>query len=1192
MEFRILGPLEVADEGRLVALPGSRERAVLVLLLLSANRVVPAERLVEDLWGGKAHQGAVGALRVFVSRLRKALREAGGDAIVLTKPPGYLLQIERDALDAARFEDLLTEGREHAARGDHETAAARLRQALSLWRGPALADVADAPVARAEAARLEEARLAALEERVEADLACGRHVEVVPELNHLTKAHPLRERLWAQRMVALYRAGRQAEALRVYQELRRLLADELGLEPSPELARLESAILRHAPELDTPGLATRRASKLSQVSVGPTTFLFSDIVASTRRWEGDPEAMTVDLARHDELLRASIEAAGGEVFSHTGDGMAAAFTVASDAMAAAVTAQRALAAATWAAPGPLRVRMAIHAGGAQRRTGNYFGPALNRVARLLGIASGGQMLCSQAAAELVGADLPAELALTDLGEHRLTDLARPERVFQVTHADLPSQFPPLRTLGAHRHNLPVALTPFVGRARELEELNTLLAGSRLLTLTGVGGAGKTRLALQAAAAALPAYPDGVWMVELAPLRDGAKAPSAVAAALTFETSAFDTPKAIEDRLLRHLATRQTLLLLDNCEHLLEAVARFVHALLTRCPAVTVLATSRERLGVPGEATWKVPPLSLPAPGAAKGELAESDAVTFFCERTRAAQPTFELDTTNAAAVGRICRRLDGIPLALELAAARVRVLSPVQVADRLEDRFRLLTGRERIAVPHQQTLRATVDWSYELLSPVEQRALASLAVFPDTFDTEAAEAVISGGNGGVAPEDVLDVLCRLIDKSLVVVHSEGIAFRYRLLETIRQYVAEKLAEAGEEAATRRRHRDAFIARVEAWKGMPFGADFLHGSFADVENFRAALEWSWAQRDADAVLRLIVALWVPWVWFGNPDGQIWMERVFSEPEFSTPELANHSGRVAALVARGLLLYGDDEERRVELFDEAAALTRRIGDDRFVATLAWGRGELKLLPGKGAEARPLLEAALAGFERLGLPDGVGWCHHHLGWAGVVDGEYDRARDHFERAVEVARSDPLGEWLEPHALAALAPPVALSGDGERALRLAEEAVEAARRLPARPILAMALTRAGETAVLAGQPRRAASIIVELLGLLTDLGTGRWVADALETTTLVLHAEDGGERASTILGASDRLRESAGEPRGGVRVIAEEVRQTRDRMASALGAERFELHEAQGRALSREAAITLALAGLTAHAHDCGHF
>ena len=1186
MEFRILGPLEVTAQGRPVALPGSRERAVLVLLLLSANRVVPAERLVEHLWDGKAQKGAAGALRVFVSRLRKALREGGGDALVVTKPPGYLLQIERAGLDAARFEDLLAEGREHAARSDPEGAAARLRQALALWRGPALADVADVPVARAEAARLEEARLAALEERVEADLGCGRHAEVVPELDHLTKAHPLRERLWGQRMVALYRSGRQADALRVYQELRRLLAEELGLEPSLEVARLENAILRQAPELQAPQLAARCAPRPSPGSGEPTTFLFSDIEASTRRWEGDPEAMTVDLARHDELLRAAIEAAGGEVFSHTGDGMAAAFRAAPDAVAAAVAAQRALASAVWAAPGPLRVRMAIHAGVAQRREDNYFGPALNRVARLLATASGGQVLCSHAAAELIGADLPADVALLDLGEHRLADLACVERVFQVAHPELWSQFPPLRSLAAHRHNLPVALTPFIGRARELDELNTLLAGSRLLTLTGVGGAGKTRLAIQGAAAALPAYPDGVWIAGLAPLRDGAQVASAVAAALTFETSAFDSPEAVEARVIRHLTTRQTLLLLDNCEHLIEAVARLVHAFLTRCPGVTVLATSRERLGVPGEVVWKVPPMSMAPPSAAIDELTGSDAVAFFCERARAARSTFELDTTNAAAVDRICRRLDGIPLALELAAARVQVLSPAQVADRLDDRFRLLTGRERIVVPHQQTLRATVDWSYELLSPAEQRALARLAIFPDTFDLPAAEAVMSDRSAGVAYEDALDVLCRLVDKSLIVVHSDGTAPRYRLLETIRQYGAEKLAEAGEEATARRRHRDAFIACVKAWRGTPLGTDFLRGAFADAENFRAALEWSWAQRDADAVLHLIAALWVQWVWFGNPDGQIWIERIFSEPEFSAPELADHPGQVDALSIRGVLLPEEDYARRDELFQEAAALARRLGDDRRVAFMDWGCGEYKLLEGKSAEARPLLEAALAGYERLGLADGVGWCHDHLGWAAIIDGEYDRARDHFERAVEVARSDPLGEWVEPHALAALGPLVALSGDGERALRLGQEAVGAARRLTARPVLVMALTRAAETAVLAGHPRRAAGILVELLGLLADQGTRRWVADALETAALILEIDDDTERASAILGAADRLREAIE-----VRVLTEEVRHARDRLASALGAERFALHEARGRLLSHEAAITLTLAGLAARGYDVDH-
>ena len=953
---------------------------------------------------------------------------------------------------------------------------------------------------------------------------------------------------------------------------------------------MENAILRHTPQLETSSAAARCVPQRSPVAAGPTMFLFSDIVASTQRWEGDPEAMTVDLARHDELLRTCIETAGGEVFCHTGDGMGAAFTAAPNAVAAAVAAQRALADAAWAAAGPLRVRMAIHAGVAQRREGNYFGPPLNRVARLLGTASGGQVLCSQAAAELIGAALPHDVALIDLGEHRLADLSRPERVFQVTHPDLSSQFPPLRSLGVHRHNMPVALTPFIGRARELEELSTLLAGSRLLTLTGVGGAGKTRLALHTVAAALKAYTDGVWIVQLAPLRDGAQLASAVAAALRFETSTFDSPQALEDRLIRHLETRQTLLLLDNCEHLLDAVARLIHAVMTRCPGVTVVVTSRERLGVAGETVWTVPPLSLPSPAATVEDLTGSDAVTFFCERARAARPTFALDTTNAATVARICRRLDGIPLALELAAARIQVLSPTQLASRLDDRFRLLTGRERIAVPHQQTLRATIDWSYQLLSPREQRALARLAVFPDTFDLEAAEAVISGGAGGVAPEDTLDVLCRLVDKSLVVIHGEGTTPRYRLLETIRHYGIEKLAETDEEITARRRHRDTFVARVRAWRGVPLGAESLGGAFTDAENFRAALEWSWTQRDADAVLHLIGALWVPWLWFGNPDGQIWLQRIVSEPEFSAPELADHPGRVEALNIQAVLA-GDDHQRRDELFEQAAALAQRIGDDRRLIIINFGRGEFSLVPGKGAQARPFFDAALAGSQRLGLPDGVGWCHDHLGWAALVDGQYDQARDHFERAVEVARSDPLGEWVRPHALAALGPLIARAGNNHRALQLAEEAIDTARGLPARPVLAMTLTRAAETAVLADEPRRAAGFLAELLGVLSDLGTQRWLADALEITALVLEAEQDADRASAILGISDRIREAASEPRGGVRVIAEQVRHARERLVAALGAERFTLHETRGRALSRDAAVTLALAGLMACGPDINH-
>lgn len=958
-------------------------------------------------------------------------------------------------------------------------------------------------------------------------------------------------------------------------------------DPAPkglvEVQPVDNVSQRYTSQRQTSTPAASCAPKPLSAPGAPITLLFSDIVASTRRWEGDPDAMTVDLARHDELLRICIDNAGGEVFCHTGDGMGAAFITVADAVAAALAAQRALTTATWAAAGPLRVRMAIHVGAAQRREGNYFGPSLNRVARLLGTASGGQVLCSQAVAELIGPHLPLEVTLIDLGEHRLADLSRPERVFQVNHPDLPSQFPPLRSLGAHRHNLPVSLTSFVGRTGELDEISRLLAGSRLLTLTGVGGVGKTRLALQWAAGVLPAYCDGVWVVELVSVRHEAQVASAVAAALSLETSAFDTSQILQERLMNHLAARQTLLLMDNCEHLIEGVARLVQALVTHCPGVTVLSTSRERLGVPGEVVWSVPPLSLPRDRADVEEVNGSDAAAFFCERARAARSTFELDHTNVTTVARICRRLDGIPLALELAAAWIQMLSPIQIARRLEDRFRLMTSRKRIVVPHQQTLRATIDWSYELLSPPEQRALAALGVFPDTFDFEAAEAVISGEINDIVPDDALDVLCGLINKSLVVVHSEDRAPRYRLLETIRQYSIEKLAEAGKEAAVRQRHRNTFVTLVKTWKGTPLGADFLWGTFTEAENLSAALDWSWTQRDADAMLHLIGALWMPWLWFGNPNAHVWIQRILSEPEFSAPELTEHPGHIDALNIQAVLLPSNDHQRRNELFEEAAALARRIGDDRRLVITNWTRSEYSLVPGKGAQARALFHALLTDGERLGLPDGVAWCHDHLGWAALVEGDYHQAQSHFERAIDVARSDSLGEWVEPHALAALSPLIALTGDKERALHLAEQAIAAARRLPARPVLAMALTRGAETAVLVREPRRAAVILAELLSLITDLGTQRWLADALETTALVLETEQDREQAATILGASDRLREATGEARGGVRIIAEQVRHLRDWMIRVLGTERFALHETRGRELSCNAVVALALDSLT---------
>jgi DNA-binding SARP family transcriptional activator len=713
--LRLLGTVDLIAGDRVIELGSAKQRALLAALLVRLNRLVPVDVLVDDLWGESPPVSVQVTLQSLVSRLRRALDATGPDTGGETprlwgRDRGYVLQAPPDRVDAFLFDRLVAEGRQALARGQAALAAGQLEAALALWRGAALGDLADTPFARPEAQRLEEARLGALEDLAEALLALGRAQDALARVSSHVAEHPLRERPWGQMMLALYRLGRQADALQAYQQVRHILGEELGVQPTPELRRLCEQILRQSAELTEPvNPAVTTATHRGSADI--VVFLFSDIEASTYRWEGDQEAMATDLARHDAMLLDVVQGHGGEVFSHTGDGFCIAFPSVPAAVETAVTVQRRLLETTWSSPTPLRVRMAVHAGAAERRAGNWFGPTLNRTARLLATAAGGQVVCSHVAAELGQDDLAAGLGLIDLGEHRLADLARPERVYQVTHPDLPGSFPPLQSVDARRHNLPVALTSFVGRERELGEVVSLLATSRLLTLAGIGGAGKTRLALQAAAGVLGRFPDGAWFVELAPVRDPDLVTNEVITSIGLLPSALAQPgQTLEQRLCDHLRGRRLLLVLDNCEHVVEAAARLAHTVLARCPDITVLATSREVLGLPGEVVWKVPPLSMPADEAASvEELAGSDAVSLFCERARAAQPGFGLSDANAAAVARICRRLDGIPLGLELAAGKIRALAAHQVADRLDDRFRLLTGGSRTAVP--ATRPCGLPWS-------------------------------------------------------------------------------------------------------------------------------------------------------------------------------------------------------------------------------------------------------------------------------------------------------------------------------------------------------------------------------------------------------------------------------------------------------------------------------------------------
>ena len=477
---------------------------------------------------------------------------------------------------------------------------------------------------------------------------------------------------------------------------------------------------------------------------GTVTFLFTDIEGSTKLWELYPDAMKVALARHDIILRQAIESHGGVVFKTVGDAFCAAFSSAPAAVEAALAAERALFSERWGETGAVRTRAALHTGNAESREGDYFGPTLNRVARLLSTGYGGQILLSLPAQELVRDHLPEGTELRDLGEHRLKDLIRPERIYQLAAWGLPADFPPLRALDPQRTNLPIQPTSFIGRRQEMAEVRRLLTATRLLTLTGTGGVGKTRLALHVAADLVDAYRDGVWLVELASVTDPALVLQAVAAALGVREQ---PGRPLRDTLIDFLDARHLLLVLDNCEHLVAACAQLADAVLHACPTVTILATSREALGVGGELTWRVP--SLPAPDAQHPppleHLTQYEAVRLFIDRAVFALPSFTVTNANAPAVAQICWRLDGISLAIELAAARVKLLAPEQIAARLDDRFRLLTGGSRTALPRQQTLRAAIDWSYDLLSEPERTLLRRLSVFAGGWTLEGAEAVCGDG---------------------------------------------------------------------------------------------------------------------------------------------------------------------------------------------------------------------------------------------------------------------------------------------------------------------------------------------------------------------------------------------------------------------------------------------------------------
>jgi predicted ATPase/DNA-binding SARP family transcriptional activator len=929
VEVRVLGPFEAVSDGRPIALPRRRGRALLALLALHANEIVPRQTLIDELWPEHPPESVGHSIDVYVSEVRRALRAAGlGDAL-LRRPPGYVLVLEPSQLDLRRFEDLAEQGRRAFEAGDPAAASSALADALALWRGPPLADLAEGGFARTEIARLEELRLAFLEDRIEADLALGRHAELVAELDVLAARNPYRERLRGQLILALYRSGRQADALAAYAAARDALVDELGLEPCADLRRLQAAILRQDPGLDV--------------------------------------------------------------------------------------------------------------------------------------------------------DAP-----------RLRD----------------------------RAHLPAPMTPLIGRHREQAELHTLVddAGVRLVTIVGPGGIGKTRLAVEVAGRSVERFPGGVYFVDLVSVAGPDRLPAAIARALDIK----ERPDVeLEDAVERRLEGRTVLVVLDNFEHLL-AGATFVADLLRRVPGLKALATSREPLRLYGEHVHALGELGLPAARAAgRDEIAATDSVSLFVARARAVERTFALTPENARTVAEICTRLDGLPLAIELAAPQMRVVSPAELRARLERSLEVLVEGPRDTPARQRTMRAAIQWSYDLLEPDDQRLRSSLSVFVGGWSAEAAEEVCAGDSSALEA---------LAERSLL--RREGT--RFSMLETIREFASERLDQAGLAEQVRKRHADCFVALGErAELGGTGQTGWLERLECDHANLRAALAWACDRQVTGVALRLAGALSQFWYMRGYVgEGLTWLERALALPgDEATAE------RARALRGAGILAtLGGDYARATSVLSEAVELYRALGDGRAFARALNNLGMVHAYAGDLDRATALLRQSARVYRRLADRDGIAQTTLNLSDVALRRRDYEEA---------VARS--------------------------------EEGLALAKEIENTFGAAIALQNLGLAALGTGRLADASGLLIERLEISSELGDREGVASSLDGVAIVAAAHRDLRRAAVLLGAADALYDQTGLALPSFERDLREpaVAAIEDRLGPKGAAAAF----AEGRALTLEQAVATGL-------------
>jgi predicted ATPase/class 3 adenylate cyclase/Tfp pilus assembly protein PilF len=902
---------------------------------------------------------------------------------------------------------------------------------------------------------------------------------------------------------------------------------------------------------------------------GTVTFLFTDIEGSTKRWEQHPSAMRAALARHDALLREAIEAHGGYVFKTVGDAFCAAFPTAVDALSATLDAHRALQAEEWGETGPLRVRVGLHTGMAQERDGDYFGPALNRVARLQAAGHGQQTLLSQPTYELARDHLPAGVALQDMGEHRLKDLIRSEHIYQVLVPGLPTQFPPLKTLDDRPNNLPLQPTALIGREKEVEEVTARLLRDdvRLLTLTGPGGTGKTRLALQAAAEVIEHFRDGVFFINLAPITDPDLVVSEIAQTLGVQEAA---GKPLVHSLKEHLHGKHLLLLLDNFEQIVPA-ASLVSQLTQSSPHLKVLVTSRIALRVRGEREYAVPPLGLPPdlkhlPSVER--LSQYEAVRLFIERATDIKPAFEVTNENAPAVAEICYRLDGLPLSIELAAARIRILPPQAMLSRLQSRLKLLTGGGKDLPARQQTLRGAIEWSYELLDEGEKQLFRRLAVFVGGRTLEAIAAVCNAednaegdtlaGSVQALQIDMLDGVESLVANSLLR-QEEGVGGepRFVMLETIHEYAREKLQESGEGEELGRRHAQYFLDLAEEAEPHltgPHLREWLVRVEEELDNFRAALTWllqrakepcaprgakgaRGAETDSEEALRLSAALFDFWYGRNWDEGKRWLQEALanSSTQLTTP--TSYRARTKVLRAlRSVAWAQGDSERGRALSEELLRIAKEQGDKHEVAEALNTLGNAKSDIGDLEAALADWQESLALHRELGDKSGISRVLNNIGEAARQRGEYDQA-----------------------------------------IALYEESLSMAREIGDKRTTGICLNNLGLVLYKRGDYARAQTVLAEVLGVWRERSVPHGAAYPLMGLAGIAQVQGEPTRAARLLGAAQAMLEMSGA------VLDTGARQDYERIVEAaraqLDGEAWRKASAEGQTMSMEEAIGYAL-------------